>query len=593
MSTDDPESSETLAESVGICAGGFGDENIKGCDDEIQKMTPQAVCKAVQEKKKSIWDAVASVAKSAASLGKAAVSPLSTMMDSMSSDAVVSNNMQNNMNIRIDTTTIIDQVSECDNIISQLQQNIIRGSEAECIDAWARAGFTPKQIAKMSTVKISNVDQQNIQEASANCEMNMAIEALSQMDASIDNLAMQDAMAESKGLLAKTSTSQNTCNAINNSMSACKYIKQQMCCASQINQHQQNVIETGCSTGTFNDINQSNSAEAYATCQQSATSSVSDTTSTDITNKTSQEATAKATGLDMGMILAIVAVCVVGGIAGKYFLSKKKEDEEDKEKKLEDQQQADAAEQQAAEQQAALEAPELLEAEAPESLEAAYQQAVAPQQQAATGGKYMRTRGRKYTRTRGGKSEDTTAGSGSDSGPTFSKMNIFFLVTGILEVIAGLVCIILYITTQKKSLGPVINKPFVRCEQTQILASEFKDTDDPQFDETIDLVSQGTARSTFGQIKAKAETTNGVIGYDFFPDDISLNPNDIPDSQLGLGVFLVDVDKEDREKYNCPPINTEEEISVSRLYAKSNILLLILGIVLVIGGIIQTVLTFF
>lgn len=52
MSTDDPESSETLAESVGICAGGFGDENIKGCDDEIQKMTPQAVCKAVQEKKK-------------------------------------------------------------------------------------------------------------------------------------------------------------------------------------------------------------------------------------------------------------------------------------------------------------------------------------------------------------------------------------------------------------------------------------------------------------------------------------------------------------------------------------------------------------
>ena len=41
----------TLSENVGICAGG-ADEGPRKCDDEIERMTPQAVCEAVQAKKK-------------------------------------------------------------------------------------------------------------------------------------------------------------------------------------------------------------------------------------------------------------------------------------------------------------------------------------------------------------------------------------------------------------------------------------------------------------------------------------------------------------------------------------------------------------
>jgi hypothetical protein len=346
----------------------------------------------------------------------------------------------------------------------------------------------------------------------------MAIEALSNMDATIDNLAMQDAISEAKGLASNSSVDQNTCTAINENMSACKYIQQQQCCAAGIHQNQQNVLEVGCSTGSFKNINQTNTAESFASCQMTAGSSVTDNTSTDIINKTGQTGESKATGFDLSWIVTIVVVVVLGGVGGKYFMSKKKGKK--------------------------------------------------PEAPAPTGGRHMRSRG--------GKAEDA-------SGATSSKMRTFVRVVGILEIIAGIVCIILYITTKTKSLGPVIDKPFVRCEQTQIVDSEFKDLDDG----TIELVSPATARSTFGQIKEKSQKDSSIIGYDFFPDDISINPKDIPDSQLGLGVFLSNVDSEDREKYNCPPINTEEERSISMLYEESNTLLLILGIVLVIGGILQ------
>ena len=112
-------------------------------------------------------------------------------------------------------------------------------------------------------------------------------------------------------------------------------------------------------------------------------------------------------------------------------------------------------------------------------------------------------------------------------------------------------------------------------------------------DNIIEVESPGTARSTFGQIKEKAQKDSSIIGYDFFPDNISINPKDIPNSQLGLGVFLSNVDKEDREKYNCPPIDTSKERSISMLKEESDIKLLIAGIILVIGGIIQMLVTLF
>ena len=542
-----------LSESLGICAGS-AQSGPRQCTEEINDMTPQAVCKAVKEKKKGIWDAVSDIAGDVLGGFEAAYAPEIPMMNALTSIGTAKTDLQNKLGIKIKTDTIINQVATCDQIIDQEQSNVITGTSAECVAAWAAAGFSPKQIQDALKVTVSNVTQINTADAHAECSLNMAIEALSQMDASIDNLAMQETLSEAKGLLAKTSAVSNQCNEVNEDQSACKYIQQQSCCAQVIHQNQQNVLDVGCSTGSFKDINQTNTADSFSSCQMTASSSVTDTTSADITNKTEQTTTAEATGLDMSWIILIAVVIIGGGVAGKMVMGKKKGKEP----------------------------------------------VVPPVVPPATGGR--------YTMSRGGKAEDT-------SGSTPSRLNTVLRVAGILEVIAGIVCIILYITTKKKAIGPVIDKPFVRCEQTQVVNTKFKnvptknnatlttnsdgeDLENPvkggqSVDNIIEVESLGTARSTFGQIKEKAQKDSSIIGYDFFPDDISINPKDIPDSQLGLGVFLSNVDSEDREKYNCPPINTEEERSISMLKEESDTKLLIAGIILVIGGIIQMLVTLF
>jgi hypothetical protein len=519
-------------------------------------MTPQAVCKAVKEKKKGIWDAVSDIAGDVLGGAQALYAPEIPMLASLTSIGTAKTDLQNKLGIKIKTDTIINQVANCDQIIDQEQSNVITGTSAECVAAWAAAGFSPKQIQDALKVTVGNVTQINTADAHAECSLNMAIEALSQMDASIDNLAMQETLSEATGLMAKTSAVSNQCNEVNEDQSACKYIQQQSCCAQVIHQNQQNVLDVGCSTGSFKDINQTNTADSFSSCQMTAASSVTDTTSSDITNKTEQTTTAEATGLDMSWIILIAVVIIGGGVGGKYFMSKKK-------------------------------------GKKPEASESA-------PKPPSTGGR--------YTMSRGGKAEDA-------SGSTPSRLNTVLRVAGILEVIAGIVCIILYITTKKKAIGPVIDKPFVRCEQTQVVNTKFKkvptknnailttnsdgeDLENPvkggqSVDNIIEVESLGTARSTFGQIKEKAQKDSSIIGYDFFPDDISINPKDIPDSQLGLGVFLSNVDKEDREKYNCPPIDTSKERSISMLKEESDTKLLIAGIILVIGGIIQMIVTLF
>ena len=138
--------------------------------------------------------------------------------------------------------------------------------------------------------------------------------------------SMQEALAEAKGLLSDADVNQNVCNNVNVNMSACKYISQNQCCSQVIQQQQKNLIDKQCSLGKWTNITQKNDAKALAMCRMNADSSISDTTSGDITNKISQSGEAKATGLTssfMAMIVALIVFVIIASIAVKLIMMKK------------------------------------------------------------------------------------------------------------------------------------------------------------------------------------------------------------------------------------------------------------------------------
>ena len=85
-------------------------------------------------------------------------------------------------------------MASCDNIISQIQTNILRGPSAECITAWVAMGLTPEEIKQGS--KVGSITQENKADAKLDCQTNQIIAALSKMDATVANLAMQEALTE-------------------------------------------------------------------------------------------------------------------------------------------------------------------------------------------------------------------------------------------------------------------------------------------------------------------------------------------------------------------------------------------------------------
>ena len=523
------------SDEIGLCAGS-APQPPRECSPEIEGMTPKQVCEAVQEKKKGIWDAVGDIANAAVAITR----PWVPMLNALTADSTVWQEIQQNMGIDIETKTIIDQTASCDLITTQIQENIISGAGPECIDAYARAGLSGDQIIEATRVVIRDVDQINEADATAECKMNLAIEALSEMEATIDNLAMQEALSEASGLLAKSSIDQNICQAINIDQSACKYIQQNQCCASVINQHQRNILDTGCSSGTFRDISQKNVASAFGACQMASSSSVSDTITSHISNKAGQTAESKATGLDLNFMAIIIAVVVLG--AGSKFLLRK-----DPKTKL---------------------------------------------KKSGEGG------GAGYFGAKGGKAADEPS---SEPGWKTSGSWIVF-VLGILEVIAGIVCLIIYFTTRTDPVGPRIDRPFVTCEDTELVEEEFKDV--PQgadgMSKWIDVnglleeTSSNVQRGTFKEIEDKSMKDKKIIGFDFFPDlpeGGTVEPNALSDDHLGLGVFLGYVSPDDRKNANCPPlVDTDLNRSISMLHKGEDTFLLISSIVLLVGGFLQIIL---
>lgn len=518
-----------FSDEVGLCAGS-APQPPRQCSDEINKMSAQQVCEAVQQKKKGIWDAVSDIANAAVGV----VRPWVPMLDSLTANSEVEQNIRNQMGVNIDVQTIIDQTATCDQIISQIQENIVSGPSSECIDAWRRAGLSSDQILEASKVNVRDINQFNEAEATANCELNLAIEALSQLDATIDNLAMQDALSEASGLLAKSSVSQDICNAININQSACKYIQQNQCCAAVINQNQRNVVDTGCSSGSFRDINQRNVAATFASCQLSSASSVSDTITADITNKSGQTGESKATGLDLAALLGIIIgiIVLIASIGGLKVLF---------------------------------------------------------------GGEKTK-KGGPGTTAGGAEGGDETKW--WIITPILIGLGCLVTIAGVVCIMlwgtsktkaVGPRIDRPFVTCPDTALVET------KFEDLPIGADGLSDEID--VDDLLEEVTQSSARGTFKQIKDKSLENSRIIGYDFFPDlpeEGTVDPSTISDDHLGLGVFLGSVSPEDKEEKNtCPPIeNFNLNRSISMIHEGEDKNLLILAIVLMVLGILLLLLIF-
>jgi hypothetical protein len=109
-------------------------------------------------------------------------------------------------------------------------------------------------------------------------------------------------------------------------MTACKYTYQTQCCNQEIRQDQKNILETECG-GSFSNIIQSNSANAYNQCMLSASASITEEMKSAIKNTVAQTAENKAEGLtlDFFMIIIIIMFCiffVAPFMLFKFMLSK-------------------------------------------------------------------------------------------------------------------------------------------------------------------------------------------------------------------------------------------------------------------------------
>ena len=273
------------------------------CDAELEELTSVEACNLAQDKTGEIMKELSGL-----------VNPLKGIIDALKSSADTEQLTVNKLRLNINTSSVLEQMSRCDNIIASSQSNILKGPSPECVQAWVAAKLPPEDIKKALT--ISNVTQENKNTIISVCQINQALDALTQMEASIDNQALQDAITQSKGIMAGTSVKQTSCSDINSNMSACKYLSQKQCCMSKITSNQENLIDSGCAI--IDTVSQSNVNSVYNQCSLSSQSSASDALIGKILNKVDQKGDAKAEGVDTGfmIVIMIIVILIVGVMVG-------------------------------------------------------------------------------------------------------------------------------------------------------------------------------------------------------------------------------------------------------------------------------------
>ena len=292
-----------------IC-GGIKDPN-KVCPPDLKDMNAKKACERIREFERThpdINETIKNLSKFVFPWG------LGSKSESMQK-------VMNELSVRMNTTSIADQVSKCQNITNQTQSNTIRGMKTSCLKE-LKGILSPAELKEV--IQIKDIKQENDASAANTCIINLALDTLSKMDASIENSVLQNAFNSAKGLASDSESNQDTCNSVSVDMSACKYISQQQCCNNQINQIQSNLIDAECSG--FNRVMQKNAADSKNICNMTAQASMTDDMDADIKNTLSQAATNKSEGLTMDFFMIFIIIfCVIvfGPIALTMFTGAK------------------------------------------------------------------------------------------------------------------------------------------------------------------------------------------------------------------------------------------------------------------------------
>ena len=408
------------------------------CGDDLDSTNAKSACEEMLRVKKELDVELELASKKMDETESVQnINPLSSTVnafgDAMEAEATTENTVLTRIATNLSTQTTLDLSSSCNSQTIQEQMNMIEGPDSECVKALSAAGIVGEELKEF--LRIKNVTQKNVADAESDCKLTQILSALSEMDASIDNLALQKSLNEAKGAGATSDSDQFMCTDISVNQSACKYVRQSLCCSNDINQKQSNVLQTGCAS--VENVEQANEASARASCEISASATISETMKTAVKNSVTQDAITKSTGvtldfLGMFMLLLFAIPFLLFYAAFKFFKK------------------------------------------------------------------------------------------GLKTGVT-----LLFMGSGVIFI--GLGSYFIYVHTTDSSQQPppdedeitILDKPFSVCDGT--------------------TMSAAFSRATFKAAKDHVAATSGVIGFDFFPDDISKLPSSTGDTELGLVGYITNI----------------------------------------------------
>ena len=296
--------------------------------------TALEACKEMEEKEKTIGDALNAIANTPAKL-----------MDAFKAKNEAVQKTVSDLGITIDTKQITEQSNSCSNEINKNFSNtsIIRGcpvpealnncgsmcnvkdfagntaaygmcmeSQKDCYDQLNK--WTALQVKQPSNIKL---DQKISDRSSQKCMMQAVTKAVSEQEASIENEAFLKAMQKATGLMSDNKSEQSACSNIDINQSSCQYVNQKNCCANKAEVTAENVSDLEICAPLNYDVKQHIETVTEQMCELGASADLSSAQKAGIKNKTSMATDQTATGLDLtGLLLgALLIPLIIIGVA--------------------------------------------------------------------------------------------------------------------------------------------------------------------------------------------------------------------------------------------------------------------------------------
>ena len=171
--------------------------------------------------------------------------------------------MRNIVNSTMKQEDITKISNECSPIATSVQRNILKIDLSEC------------EYCKTHPcdVKMTNISQENIDIVTQTCQMQTAIDILTQNKKSIDAQALASTLQKTQDLLSGSNVSnKENCNVINSNMSSTAYLEAKANCAQISETEQENIIDAKCAASIdVSNAIQKNRAEKLQECIIGAT----------------------------------------------------------------------------------------------------------------------------------------------------------------------------------------------------------------------------------------------------------------------------------------------------------------------------------